>query len=197
MLELDRDENGRRRQKWISVRKELGLPKPATKKQAEELLIQKLKELQEGWFIEPSKMTLKEYLHRWLEDYGRTNLRQTTFESYETTIRLHIIPEIGNIPLANLKPAHLQKLYADKLKGGRADGKEGGLSPRTVRYIHAILKEALKHAVKWELVARSVAEAVDPPKERPKGQQSWTAEEVHRFLEAVKDHRLYPLYLLP
>jgi len=41
---------------------------------------------------------------------------------------------------------------------------DSGLSPRTVQYVHVLLYKALKQAVRWMLVPRNVAEAVDPPK---------------------------------
>lgn len=196
VLEMDPDENGIRHQKTIAVRKELGLTKPATKRQAEELLVRKLKEIQDGTYFEPTELNLAEYLKRWLADYCKHNLRQKTYESYESLIRIHINPGLGTIPLAKLKPAHLQAFYGAKLTTGRADKKPGGLSTRTVRYLHSILKEALSHAVKWEYVPRNVAEAVTPPKNEPKKREAWTPAELGTFLEAVKDHRLYPLYLL-
>lgn len=195
VLELDR-ERGKRKQKWISVRKELGLNKKATRSQAEELLIKKLRELQQGIYFDPEDMTVAEFLDRWMETYGETNLKKNTYNGYESFIRLHIKPEIGSILLSKLKPAHLQNFYSKKLKKGRADGKQGGLSARSVRYIHMILREALSHAVKWEVIPRNVAEAVTPPKEEKSRARTWTKEEAQAFLRAVSGHRLYPLYLL-
>lgn len=195
VLELERGEDGKRRQKWISVREELGLAKPATKKQAEALLTEKLKQLQDGTYFEPAEITVREYLERWLE-FAKTTVRQKTYDLTEMTIRNHIIPEIGHLKLTQLKPAHLQALYMKKLEDGRCDGKEGGLSTRSVRYVHQVLNRALKQAVKWELVTRNVAEAVDPPKEKQKERPTWTAEQVAIFLDSCKTHRLYPLYLL-
>lgn len=195
VLELER-EDGRRRQKWISVRKELNLPKPANKKQAEELLTHKLKELHDGTFIEPAKMTLGAWLRRWVSAYCRVNLRRTTCESYESFIDHHILPALGHMELTKLRPLHIQELLSHKIKNGRADGKEGGLSPRSVKYIHTILHEALKHAVKLEIVPRNVAEAVTPPRETKAELQVWDVSQVNAFLEAASKHRLYPLFLL-
>jgi len=194
ILELDSDTRDRRR-KTLSVRKELGLNRPAKWKEADALLTRKLRELQDGVFFESTTQTVGEYLKYWLENYG-INLRQTTHESYKSFIDLHIVPEIGSIQLAKLKPTHLDKLYTKKLKEGRADGKPGGLSARSVRYIHTIIREALKHAVKRDLIFRNVAEKVDPPRQRKKEQKAWTAKQAQQFLQAVAEHQHYPLYLL-
>lgn len=195
VLEMDR-EDGERKQKWISVRKELGLAKRATRPQADTLLIKKLGELQEGSYFEPAEMTVGEFLNKWMEDYARANLKTKTVEFYGNLITCHIIPELGKIELSKLRPSHIQGLLSQKLKGSRADDKEGGLSKRSVRYIYVTLHLALKHAVEWELASKNAAEKVKPPKvDKPKIQY-WAKQETQKFLNATKGHRLYALYLL-
>jgi integrase len=83
-------------------------------------------------------------------------VKPITHESYEMLVNKHIIPSMGNVRLSNLIPAHLQGFYRSKL--------DEGLSPRTVQYLHVVLHRALKQALRWGLVPRNVAEAVDPPK---------------------------------
>lgn len=196
VLEHDRVGREQRKRRWISVRKELGLNKPATKTQAQALLVQKLRELQTGTYVEPNDMTVAQLMDKWLEVYARPNLRETTYSTHLAYINNHIKPEIGYIQLSKLRPLHLQQLYAKKLKGGRADGGEGGLSGNSIRYIHKLLNKALAAAVTWELVARNVAEAATPPKISAPERQAWTAEQVNRYLRHIKEHRLYPLYYL-
>ncbi|MCD5402021.1 site-specific integrase [candidate division NPL-UPA2 bacterium] len=196
VLELERDQEGKRVQKTLSVRAELGLSKRATKRQAEELLIQKLKELQDGTYFEPTEITLADFLEKWLDNYASGNVKQKTLDSYKNTIYNHIIPEIGPIHLKKLRPLHVQSLLSSKQKTGRADGKEGGLSNTSIRYIHVIIKLALSHAVKWELVPRNIADMVLSPKIQNAQIQYWTKEETRKFLKTIKEHRLYPLYLL-
>ena len=177
VLELDRDSTGKRCRKWLSVRKELHLSKPATKKQAEDLLVMKLGELQQGTYFEPSLLSLEDYLTQWLEDYGKSNLRQSTRDSYESFIRLHIKPTLGNILLKDLRPSHVQKLYTQK---------KDELSNRSIRYIHSILNKAIRQAIKWEYVARNVMEAVTAPALKQSGIRRWDAEQVLIFLDAAK-----------
>ena len=142
VLELD-SVDGVREQKWISVRKELGLNRRAKKTEANALLIQKLKELQDGVYFEPTEKTLAECLELWLENHARVNCKQTTIDFYEGLVYNHINPEIGHIPAAKLTPIHIQNLLSKKSKGGRLDGKPGGLSRRTVQGIRSLLKQAL------------------------------------------------------
>ena len=142
-----------------------------------------------------TKDTLGEYLLRWLDDYVKANLDVLTAKSYEMVIRKHIIPAIGKIPLKRLQPAQVQGYYTEMRKSGRTDGK-GGLSNRTVLYHHRILHEALKHAMRLELIHRNVADAVIPPKMEEYEAITLTLEETARLLEAAKETRLYIPILL-
>ncbi len=108
----------------------------------------------------------------------------------------HIIPELGDIRLDKLDPRHLELLYAKKLHGSRKDGQIGGLAPRTVRYIHSIMRASLKQAVRYGLVQRNVAEAVKAPRVERKEMKTLTAEEVQALLRALKSDRLYALLRL-
>lgn len=193
---IEKDGKLERVTKWISVRKELGLNKPATKKQADALLIAKLSELQRGVFVEPNDMTMAELLELWMETYAKANLRESTILARASYIKNHIVPAIGSIPVTKLKPLHLQKFYSSKLASGRADSKKGGLSPSTINDIHKTIRGALKSAIEWEIVVRNIAESVSPPKvERPE-LEVWTDDEAKKFLAHIKEHRLYPAYYL-
>jgi integrase len=173
---------GKRRQKWFS-----GF---STKKEAERAMAAKIHELNQGIFVEPAKITLEEFLKRWLEDYARINCAPRTFEGYEYIIREHLIPAIGKITLDKLKPMHIQNYYSYKLTKGRKDG-SGGLSARSVYHHHRVLHEALEYAVRWQVIAINPVKAVAPP--RPQRQQInvLSREEVHQLLAAAKGTKFY------
>jgi integrase len=158
-------------------------------------MVKKLHELEQGTFISPEKVTLGKYLERWLEDYARSALRPTTFQTYTTLIRTHIIPSLGAMTLQQLQPIHLQRFYNEKLENGRAD-QTGGLSPQTVRYFHAILHEALGHAVKWQMIPRNVCELADPPSIQKKEITTLDADQVTQFLDAAEQNRYYIAFLI-
>ncbi len=122
----------------------------------------------------------------WLNEYAKNSLSPRGFERYSGIIRQHLIPDLGKIALAQLKPEHLQKHYTAKLNDG--------LSARTVRYHHALIHVALQTAVKWSLVSRNVADAVDPPRIRRNEMQTWDENEVNQFLEGAKDSPYYSLF---
>jgi integrase len=188
VIELEKDPiTGKRKQHWESVK--------GTKKAAEKRLSELVNQLDNGIFIKPDKTTLAEYLDKWLKDYALVNLSPRTVEGYEHIIKRHIIPALGNIMLSQLKPEHLQKYYADKLKSGRLDG-EGSLSTKTVRHHHVTIHDALQTAVKWGLIIRNPADAVTPPKPQRHEMHTWNEEEINKFLEAAKLTEYYPIFYL-
>ena len=155
------------------------------KKVAEDLMVQILSDIKQGTYIEPRKTTVSEWLDTWLKDYKKMELRQTTWESYEYIIRMHINPEIGATNIQSLRPENLQKLYRDKV--------ESGLSARTVRYIHQVMSSALKQAVKNQLILRNPADATVPPKLEQKDVSAMNGEDLSKFLstlDALTDKRL-------
>ena len=171
---------GKRKQQWISVK--------GTKKEAEKRLSELLHQLDTGTFMKPAKTTLAEYLERWLKDYAWPNLSPRGFERYAGIISKHLIPDMGAITLTQLKPEHLQKLYAAKLNSG--------LSARTVRYIHVVIHKALQTAIKWGLASRNVADGVDVPRARRSEMQTWNEDDITLFLEAAKNTPYYALFYL-
>ncbi|WP_027718778.1 site-specific integrase [Desulfovirgula thermocuniculi] len=155
-----------------------------TKKEAEKELARLLTEIEKGTYVEPTKLTFGEYLLRWLDDYCRPNLAPSTFDSYQRIIKKHIIPALGAIPMAKLQPMHLQSYYSEKL---------GALAQRTVQYHHRIIREALNHAMKWQLIPRNVADAVQAPRAKRPEISVPGLQEIKQLLEAARDHQDYAL----
>jgi integrase len=150
---------GRRRQVFRTVK--------GTKRDAERELTKLLREIDSGSFADPGRTTVGEYLEQWLV-HVKTRVRSRTFERYEALVRRHLVPTLGAIPLAKLQPLHIQGLYAKALSKGRLDGK-GGLSATSVLHIHRVLSEALRQAVRWQMLVGNPAAAVQPPRpERPR-----------------------------
>ena len=79
-----------------------------------------------GGYVEPSKLTLADWLRQWLDEAQHAVARKT-LERYREIVERHLIPAVGAIPLAKLQPVHVQSYYAQALASGRRDG-TGGLS---------------------------------------------------------------------
>lgn len=166
------------------------------KRDAEKEMIRLINELETGTYVEPSKLTLGAWLKQWLNEHAAPKLAETTRYRYEELIRCHISPQLGQIPLGEVKPIHLQNFYNSLLKVGRVDGKEGGLSPTTVRQIHAILHRALKVAMKLQLIRQNPADLVEAPQPAKAEPIGLDEEQVTRLLKAAYNTPHYVPLLL-
>jgi len=145
--------------------------------------------LKGGTYIDPNKITLAAFFARWL-GHVRSQVSPRTFERYSEIVSKNILPSLGGTPLTRLRPAQISETYATALATGRRDGK-GGLSPATVVYIHRIIKHALADAVRWELLLRNPAAAVDPPKVERGNLTTYDMAQTAQLLEAFRGSRLF------
>src|SRR5215210_2037499 len=159
-----------------------------TRQVAAEKLIKAMAQRDSGLAFEAGKLTVAEYMNKWLTESGRNRLRPKTYKDYAGLTRVHIAPALGHIKLKNLTPLHVQQFYSAKLNSG--------LSKRTVEYLHSVLHAALKQAVRWELVPRNVAESVDSPRPEKKERPTFTLEQARMFLKACREDRFGALYVL-
>ena len=171
-----------------------------TKKECVEKL-QKLKEECGG--LKPEKvrpeMPFGDWLTYWYENHSKPKIRPTTQETYESRIRLHIIPEIGDIPLNKLTQNDLQQFYGRLKKSGRkrfTDKYGEGLSDRMVRMCHATCRSALEKAVQDGLIRVNPAIGCKLPPKKAREMQVLTREELQRFLIQAKFEGYYEVFLL-
>src|ERR671932_456631 len=128
-----------------------------------------------GLIFDAGKMTVGEYLDRWLSDSVRGTVRASTYERHEGIIRTHLLPSLGRIKLKSLTPTHVRGLHREKL--------DAGLAPATVRKIHSTLHKALTQAVSDGLIPRNDA-AVKAPRPDPEEMHPLSAEEASALLKA-------------
>jgi len=157
-----------------------------TRKEVLTALNKALGETSRGLPLVSERQTVGQFLEHWLTNVVKPSTRPSTSSSYADTVRLHVIPELGRIPLSKLSPQHLQSLMNKKL--------EEGLSRRYVAYIRAVLRIALTQAERWGLVAYNVVNRVDAPRVEKHRVQPLETIEARRFLSAVKGERLEALY---
>ncbi len=184
VVDLGRDATGKRRQKWHGAFR--------TRKAAEVARAKIVGDLHAGTYSAPNQLTLSEWVTgQWLPTI-KSQLKPSTFDSYRRNIELHVLPRIGGRRLHELTPLLLNAMYGELLESGRLNG-DGGLSTKTVRYIHTILHKALADGVDAGLVATNVAERAKPPRPRsaaPTELRFWTPEELRAFLDLVTGHHL-------
>lgn len=163
-----------------------------SKKDAEKVLRDLLKKLDDGELREPTKMTVAEYLKSWLETH-KNKIAETSLGWYTMICDLHIIPALGHVRLQELTPMMVQEFYNKKLGSPALNGR-GTLSASSVDHIHKVLHKALNQAVKLQLIASNPCDAAEPPKPKKKEVDFWTPEEAAKFLDAIQGDRLYALY---
>jgi integrase len=159
-----------------------------TRAEAAEKMTKAMADRDGGLVYDAGKLTTGDYLTGWLRDSVSDTVRQRTYERYESIVRVHLKPSLGMVKLKSLTPAHVRGLYREKL--------EGGLSPRTVQYIHVTLHKALKAAVADGLIPRNVTEAVKAPQVRREEMQPLSPEQAKTLFEAARGDRLEALYVL-
>src|SRR5215218_10396467 len=134
-----------------------------TRAQAEAALADALARRSLGFVLDPAKLTVNQYLDRWL-DHIRTNRRARTVARYTALLRDHVRPSIGARHLKKLTPLEVQAVYDRLAISGRRDGKPGGLAPQHILAVHRCLHRALEQAVTWRLISRNAAKDATPPR---------------------------------
>jgi integrase len=167
--------------KWISVKKELNLDRPAKLKEAQVLLRKKLAEIGELGYMVTTDLTLAQFLEQWLN--SKNNIRDSTRDGYETMIRCHVLPDdIAGVKLRKLTPIAMQAFFNRLV--------ESGCGTRTIRYTAMIIKQSLAAAVKWELLSRNPAFDMELPADATPEKKIWDDETAARFLEAIQGDAL-------
>jgi integrase len=185
VTEGPRTPEGKRRRVWSSSFR--------TRREAEAALVAELSRRGQGIVLQPERLTLTEYVDRWLA-HMRTTREASTVHRYEELLRFHVLPTLGSRQLKGLQPLEIQGLYDRLGQSGRRDG-AGGLHPRTVGHVHRVLHRALKQAVHWHLVARNACEAVEPPKVAAEPMVTLTPAQARQLLDHAEGW-LYHLVLL-
>jgi integrase len=146
-------------------------------REAQAYLTKKLRERDLGRDLEGAKITLNEYLDRWLETAVKPRVRQKTCQDYEGIVRRYIRPGLGDRVLISMRPLDIQTTYQEMI--------ERGLSPRTIRYTQAVLRSALRQALQWRLLLDNPVDGVKIPQQLRGEMRSLTVEQAQAFLKAA------------
>src|SRR6266699_2937271 len=141
-----------------------------------------------GVFFEASRMSRDGDLDKWLETAAKPKLRAKTHRDYEALLRRYVRPALGSRPTSKIEPLEIQGLYADM--------QERGLSARTVRFTHAVLRSALQQAVKWKLIPQNPALSVDLPKQAKGEIQVLNPQQARDFLKQAAEDQYHVLFAL-
>lgn len=162
-----------------------------TRKEVTDKLKAAQKQVEEGLSLDTDRITVAQFLERWLTDTVKPSVKIRTCENYESVVRVRIVPRIGTVKLGKLRPLDVQKLYTD-LK----EDKDSPLSPRSILHTHRVLHRALGQAVKWNMIARNPCDGATAPKAQRTEMQVLTPDHVRQFLTATATHDAHALYVL-
>lgn len=154
-----------------------------TQKEAYEKLRELIAEYRNVELTEDSQITVEEWLQKWMDEYMLFSIREQTWKSYESVIRLHIIPNLGNKKVASLTTTILQKFYNKLL----SEGKSGSL----VRDAHLILHQAMDVAVKENIIVKNPTDETKIPKVEYKPKNILNETQLEMFMDAIKEDELW------
>ena len=198
---IERTINGRTYEYW-QARYTAGID-PGTGKQLQKCITgktqkevaQKLREvtveIDQGAYLEPSKMTLSEWLDIWIAEY-LNSVKPRTLESYRSNCEHHIKPKLGAIRLCNLTPIDVQRFY-NRLKSEKTGEP---LSPKFKKNVHGTLHRALERAVKLGYLRTNPADKPDLPKVTQKEILPLDDDQIADFMRVIKGHPYERVYLV-
>jgi integrase len=188
-LVVDLTPPGARKRKQIRRR---GFP---TKRAALEELDNLKGNVKGGSYVAPNRLTLAEWLERWLRGLPATGLRDTTIHDYGQKLAWYVLERpIADLRLQQVTAADLDALYGDLTASGKRNGE--GLAAGTVRGVHLVLSRAFADAVRTDVLPRNPADKARPP--AAGAAQSdltvWSPDQTGRFLASVGGHQLVALW---
>jgi integrase len=155
-------------------------------------VVEKLKDLRrkidDRLLLKDESVKVAELFERWFEDVMRHQIAPSTFSNYQTVVRMHILPCLGNKKLVELNVGDVDKLLSQKA--------DSGLSASTVRRIRAVLAQCLDQAIRWELVHRNVATLSRSPKMVRREGRTLSPDQARHLLETLRGHHNEALYAL-
>lgn len=140
-----------------------------------------------GTFQEPSQLLLAQWSKIWLKDYVQISVKESTYQSYAGMLRNHIIPNLGQIKLSDLRPHHIQEFYNSLMDT---------ISPKTIKNIHGILHKALSQACTLDYMNQNPADKVNLPKIPKTELRTLDSQDMARLLQAIEGNIYEGVFLI-
>lgn len=147
--------------------------------------------IDQGTYIEPSKITVAEWLEIWQEEY-LCNIKPSTRSSYKATIKNHISPRIGALRLESLTTHQIQSFYNSLLD---PELHPYSLSAKTIKNIHGVLHRSLQQAMFNGYLRSNPSDPCVLPQVIKKKIKPLNDYQIAEFMKAVKGHRYEKMFL--
>ena len=165
-----------------------------TQKELMDRLHRNIEDYHDVDLTEDSRMTLGEWLDRWLAEYKEDTVRPGTIRSYRTVIEQYIKPQLGDKQISLITPQDIQRMYRRLKKEGRVNEhpeKGTQLADNTVRGIHCVLHLAMQDAVQAHLIASNPTEGATIPRQGGSKKQVLNDRELDAFLAVIKGDKIW------
>jgi integrase len=181
------DSKGERRQRWETCDSH----KEALKRKAEIEYT-----LNEGTFIPPDELTVREFLTDFVSLYGEKQWGVSSYDSNTSLINNYINPIIGDEIVQNITPRFVDKFYKELEKtaavsANRHKNNTEFVTQKTIGKIHKLLACAFRQAVRWEIIAKNPFEFAMAPKTSYEKRDIWTSDMIRKALDNCRDSKLY------
>lgn len=160
-----------------------------SKKEAEKAMRNFINELENRTFTKESKITVKDFIHQWIELYIKDQLSPTTVQHYVVQTENYIIPVFGDMYLQQVKNIDVQKWIFSLQKKSPLTGKP--MAPKTIKNIFLNLSAVMKKAVMLELIPKNPCDNVTMPKLERFHPDVYSIEEVEHMLDCAKGTSMY------
>lgn len=177
---LGRDSNGRQIQKSIYGR---------TQEEVRQKLAKVIVSIDDNSYVEPSKMTIEQWLNQWMNTYVENSVKPATVVTYAKICNNHLIPRLGTIKLSDLNGLQIQNCYNVLYK-------DVGLSAKYLNNIHFVLHRSLEQAVKLGLISKNPTEYCDLPQVIKKKMHPLETDDIRLYLQEIKGHRYENLFFV-
>ena len=165
-----------------------------TQKELTEKLHQNIERYQDVELTEDSRMTLGEWLDRWLTDYKENTVRPGTLAGYRSCIENYIKPQLGGKQVSLVTSQDVQKLYRKLKENGRVREHPrfgSALSDTTINRLHAIFHQAMEDALHAHIIAKNPTVGATVPKASHAPKRVLTDKELDTFLDAVREDKIW------
>lgn len=137
-------------------------------------------------YTKPEKIKLADQLEKFLKEI-KNHIRQKTYEGYESIVKKHLIPALGHFYITEVTPHVIREYYNYALEEGSIRFNKKGLSPKSIKQHHVILKQAFDLAVEDKALDYNPILSVKPPKIRLKDITILTAEELVKLITYLRE----------
>lgn len=146
-----------------------------------------LAKVDQGVPVPTRSAKLSEWLPYWLDNVIKPRRKLSTYDKYESHVRLYLVPLLGSKRLESLAVADVRRFLVRLEKETTA---------ATAKESHRVLRSALSSACREELITRNVAKLVEPPRTDNRELKPWSLGETLDFLAASRRDPLYAAFVL-